>query len=140
MTRAEILKTIEEHHAQLLAVLDGIPEEAMCKRPIVEWWTIKDVLGHIATWEQVAIQFLAEYKQAGVPKPLGMDSDAAINAYNKRAATLRRDWPLARVRAEFDAAHRDLLAAVETLSDADLAKQLPAPWEKGDTLEKLIAI
>ena len=140
MTRAEILQTLKEHHAQLLAVLDGIPEEALCKRPVVEWWTIKDLLGHIATWEQVAIQFLAEYKQGDVPKPLGMDSDAAINAYNKRAVTIRRDWSLARVRAEFDAAHRDLLAAIETLDDADLSKPLPAPWGKGDNLEKLIAV
>jgi hypothetical protein len=140
MTRSEILKTIKAHHAQLLAALEGIPEEAICKRPIVEWWTIKDVLGHLALWEQVAIQFLAEYKQTGVPQPLGMDNDDAIHAYNKRGATIRRDWSLARVRAELDAAHRDLLAAIESLSDADLSKQLPAPWGQGDTLEKLIAI
>jgi hypothetical protein len=140
MTRAEILETIRAHHAQLVARLDAIPEEAIGKRPVVEWWTIKDVLGHIALWEQVAIQFIAEYKQTGVPQPLGMDNDEAINAYNKREATIRRDWSLARVRAEFDAAHRDLIAAIETLSDADLVKQLPAPWGQGDTLEKLIAI
>ncbi|MBM3129599.1 MAG: ClbS/DfsB family four-helix bundle protein [Chloroflexi bacterium] len=140
MTRAEILKTIEEHHAQLVAMLDAIPEEVICKRPVVEWWTIKDVLGHIAMWEHVAIQFIAEYKRDGVPQPLGMDNDEAINAYNKRGATIRRDWSLARVRAEFDAAHRDLIAAIETLSDADLSQQLPAPWRQGDTLEMLIAV
>lgn len=140
MTRTEVLKAIKEQHAQLLAALEGISEEALCKRPVVEWWTIKDLLSHIATWEQVAIQFITEYKQDGLPKILGMDDDAAINAYNKRAVTIRRDWSLARVRAEFDAAHRDLLAAIETLGEADLSKQLPAPWGQGDNLEKLIAI
>lgn len=140
MTRFEILQTIKEHHAQLLAALEGFSEEAMTKHPLVEWWTIKDLLGHIAMWEQVAIQFIAAYKQTGAPKPLGMDNDDAIDAQNKREATIRRDWSLARVRAEFDAAHRDLIAAIESLSDADLAKQLPAPWGKGDNLEKLIAI
>jgi hypothetical protein len=140
MTRTEILKAIKEQHAQLLATLEGIPEEIIVKQPLVEWWTIKDLLGHIALWEQVAIKFIAEHKQNGLPEILGMDNDAAINAYNKREVAIRRDWPLARVRAEFDAAHRDLSAAIETLSDTDLPKQLPAPWGKGDTLEKLIAI
>jgi len=140
MTRSEILKTIKEHHAQLLAALEGIPEEAMRKRPVVEWWTIKDLLGHIAMWEHVAIQFIAEYKQTGVPQPLGIENDEQVNAYNKRGATIRRDWSLARVRAEFDATYRDLLAAIESLSDADLSAPLPDPWDKETTLEKLIAI
>ena len=140
MTRDEILKTIKEQHAQLLGALAGIPEDAMTKRPLVEWWTIKDLLGHIAMWERVGIKFIAEYKQDGLPKTLGLNDDATINAHNKREATIRRDWSLARVRAEFDAAHRDLIATIESLSDADLSKQLPAPWGKGDNLEKLIAI
>jgi hypothetical protein len=140
MTRDEILKTIKEQHAQLLAALAEIPEDVMTKRPIVEWWTIKDLLGHIAMWEQVALKFIAEYRQGGLPKTLGMNDDDAINAYNKREAAIRRDWSLARVRAEFDTAHRDLVAAIESLSDADLAQPLPAPWGKGDNLEKLIAI
>lgn len=140
MTRAEILKTLQEQHAQLLAALEEISEEVIVQRPIVGWWTLKDLLGHIAMWEQVALQFIAESKQDGAPKPLGLNDDAAINAHNKRGVTIRRDWPLARGRAEFDAAHRDLLAAIESLSDADLSTPLPAPWGKGATLEQLIAI
>ena len=140
MTRDQIVQAIKDNHTQFLAAIAGLDDDALTKRPIVEWWTIKDLMGHIAMWEQVAIKFIAEYRQDGLPKMLGMNDDAAINAYNKREATIRRDWSLARVRSEFDTAHRDLVAAVEMLSDADLAKQLPAPWGKGDNLEKLIAI
>ena len=140
MTRDQIVQAIKDNHTQFLAAIAGLDDDALTKRPVIDWWTVKDVMGHISMWEQVGIQFVAEYKRDGLPKALGMDSDAAIDAHNKREAVVRRDWSLARVRAEFDAAHRDLIAAVETLRDADLTKQLPAPWEKGDTLEKLIAI
>ncbi|MEW5719793.1 MAG: DinB family protein, partial [Chloroflexota bacterium] len=133
MTRSEILQAIKDNYAEFLQAVAGLDDDALTKRPVVEWWTIKDLMGHIAMWEQVAIKFSAEYKQNGSPGELGMDNDAAIDAHNKREAVMRRDWSLARVRAEFDAAHRDLLAAIETLSDADLTKQLPAPWKKGDT-------
>ena len=140
MTRGQVLQAIKDNYAQFLEAIAGLDDDALTKPPLVEWWTIKDLLGHVAMWEQVAIKFIAEYKQDGLPKILGMDNDDTINAYNKREATIRRDWSLARVRAEFDAAHRNLIAAIQSLSDADLAKQLPAPWGKGDNLEKLIAI
>jgi hypothetical protein len=140
VTRNEILNQLEQNRAQLLEVLSGIPEHEMVSRPAVEWWTLKDLLGHIAMWEQVALQFIAEYRQDGLPKSLGLSDDAALDAYNKRGAALRRDWPLERVRAEFDTSHRDLMAAVQSLSDVELNAALPAPWPEGYSLASLIAV
>lgn len=140
MTRDEILDQIKQAHASLAAALEDIPDDVMTTRPVVDWWTPKDVLGHVAMWRRVAIQFIDEYRRDGVPVPLGLNDDAAIDAYNKRGAAQRRDYTLARVRAEFDASLRDLIAAVEQLSDADLSQPLPPPWNEGITLERLIAV
>lgn len=140
MTRDEILKTLQQEHANLLTALADIPDDVLATQPVVDWWTLKDVQGHIAMWERVGIKFVADYKQEGLPKMLWLTDDAAVDAHNKREAALRRDWPRARVCAEFDAAFRDMVAAVESLSDADLNAQLPAPWPEGYNLEKLIAI
>ncbi len=140
MTRDEILKKIREEHANLAAAFADLPDAEMVVKPVVDWWTLKDVMGHVAMWRRVAIKFVDEYRSSGVPIPLGLQDDAAIDAYNKRGATIRRDWSLARVRAEFDSSFRDLIAAVEKLSDADLSKRLPAPWDEGNTLERLIAV
>ena len=139
MTRDELLEKIKQTHADFVTALADLPEEVMTKRPVIDWWTLKDLLGHIAMWQQIAIRFIAEYKQGGCPKPLGLADDAAIDAYNKRGVELRRDLSLAKVRAEFDAAYRDLVAAVESLRDEDLIKILPEPW-KNRTLEYLIKI
>jgi len=140
MTRDKILQTIREQHAQLEHWLAPLSEEVICQHPVVGWWTMKDVLGHIAMWEQVAIQFINDYKHTGVPQPLGIETDAQVDERNEREVAIRRDWSLARVRAEFDATYRDLLAAIESLSDADLSAPSPDPWDKETTLEKLIAI
>ncbi len=142
MTRDQIARAIKDNHAEFLDVIVGLDDDALTKHPVIDWWTIKDLMGHISMWEQVGLKFIREYQRDGLPKPLGISDDAAdeIDKHNKREAVIRRDWSLARVRAEFDAAYRDLYAAAETLNDADLSKQLPAPWDKGDTLEKLIAI
>ncbi len=139
MTRDEVLNQLRQTHADLVAALAGVPDDAMTTQPVVDWWTPKDVLGHVAMWRQVAIKFIDEYLRDGMPVSLGLNDDAALDAYNKRGAALRRDWTLARVRAEFDASFHNLVAAVEKLSDAQLNAPLSAPWENGVTLERLIA-
>jgi hypothetical protein len=139
MTREEILGKIKQAHANLVSAVAGIPDDVMTTRPVIDWWTPKDMLGHVAMWERVAVQFIDDYRRDGVPVSLGLEDDAAIDAYNKRGAALRRDWSLVRIRAEFDAAFRDLIAAVEKLSDAQLNMPLPAPWNSDVTLERLIA-
>ena len=141
MTRDEILDAIKREHEKFLEAIADIPDEVATTQRVMDWWTLKDVLGHISTWYLVARQFIREYARGDVPTPLGFgQSDAEVDAYNKRAAAQRRDYSLARVRAELDAAYRDLIAAVEALRDADVAKQLSAPWGDGDNLEKLIAV
>jgi hypothetical protein len=140
MTRVEILRALERDRTNLLAVLVDIPEQVMVTQPVVGDWTVKDLLGHIAMWQQVGVQFVAGYRADGVPKSLGFDDDAAVDAHNQREAAARRDWPLARVRVELDFAQRALISAVESLTDEDLGKPLPPPWPSGTTLEYLIAI
>ena len=139
MTRDELLIQIKQTHANMTSALEGISDETLSTRPIIDWWTLKDMVGHVAMWERVALRFVDEYQREGAARSLGLKDDAAVDAYNKRGAAERRDWPLARVRAEFDAAAHDLLAAVEQLSDAQLNAPLAAPWESGVTLERLIA-
>jgi hypothetical protein len=71
---------------------------------------------------------------------LGLSGDAAVDAYNRRGAERRREWPLSQVRAELDASFRDLLSEVATLTDEQLNRPLPAPWQNATTLERLIAV
>ncbi len=140
MTRDDILRAIERDRTDLLAALEGLPDDTLTSEKITDQWTGKDLLGHMAMWKKVAVQFLDDYAKDGVPKSLGFDSDAAVDAYNLREADKRRTWTLAQVRAELDAAHNALVAGVRRLSDEDLNAPLPAPWHGGTNLEHLIAI
>ncbi|MBI4788318.1 MAG: DinB family protein [Chloroflexi bacterium] len=140
MTRDEILHALEQDRVNLQTAIAEIPDEMLVTRPAIEQWNVKDLLGHIALWQQVAIQFIRDYRASGSPKGLGLKDDAAVDEYNQRGAAFRRDWPLERVRAELDETQRELIAAVQALTDEDLNKPLPAPWDSTTTLEWLIAI
>ncbi len=140
MTRDEILKALKRDRTQLQAALEGLDEQIVTTVPVAGEWTIKDLLGHMAMWHQVALQFIADYHKTGVPKSLGLADDAAVDAHNRREAERRRAWSVAQVGAELDSSYRELEAAVAALTDQQLHAPLPTPWESGDTLERLIAI
>jgi uncharacterized protein (TIGR03083 family) len=139
MTRDEVLQALKRDRAQLQAALEGLDDDVMTTVPVIGEWTIKDVLGHMAMWHQVALQFIADYRKTGVPKSLGMYDDAAIDAHNRREAERRRPWPVAQVGAELDTSYRELEAAIAGLTNEQLNAPLPAPWHN-TTLERLIAI
>jgi uncharacterized damage-inducible protein DinB len=138
MTRDEILKNIQKEHAKLIAAMHGLSDEVITSKPVMNDWTIKDMLGHISMWYRFAITFLDEYVQRGAPRPSGL-SGLGVDEYNERELKLRRDWSLARVRDEFDAAYQAMLSSVEKLDDEQLNAPLAAPWEPGTTLERLVA-
>jgi hypothetical protein len=140
MTRDEIIAAIRREHILFLTSIAGIPDEMLENEYVMQQWTIKDMLGHIAMWMRVACQFVADYKKDGVPKSLGLDNDGAVDAINAQGRAASHVLSLKQVMDEFAAAYGALIDAVQTLSDAELNAQLPAPWKEGDTLERLIAI
>ena len=140
MNRAGILQALERDRRLLLLALEGLDDKTLISQEVVGDWTTKDLLGHVAMWQEVAVQFIADYRRQGVPSSLGLDSDAALDAYNRRGVEERRAWPLERVRERLDASYADLEAAVESLNDEQLHAPLAQPWSGDETtLEQLIA-
>lgn len=140
MTCDEILRAMERDRTNLLTVLEGLPEEVLTTERVTDRWTIKDLLGHMAMWKKVAVQFLDDYAKDGVAKTLGLDNDAAVEAHNLHEADRRSPWSLAQVRAELDEAHTALVTKVHRLSEQDLTTPLQGPWHGATNLEHLIAI
>ena len=138
MTRDELLKNIQTEHSKLIAAMRDLSDEVITAQPVMNDWTIKDMLGHVSMWYRFAITFLDEYVQRGTPRPSGL-SGLGVDEYNERELKLRRDWSLTRVREEFEAAYQAMLASVEKLDDEQLNAPLAAPWEPGTTLERLVA-
>jgi uncharacterized damage-inducible protein DinB len=111
---AEILERVDASWQELLAAIDGIPDERMSEPGVAGDWSVKDILAHIAYWEDSLVAGL-ERKRTGEPNLDGGDYEP-INA---REHAARADWSLARVREEMQAAHQRVTAALESTPDVD---------------------
>ncbi len=123
----ELLLRLDENRAALWQAMANVPEEEIVSVPVIGGvWTIKDAVGHIAYWEGVILDHVRQSYSEGRPRP--MTGDESDDVINEREAAKRKDWPWARVRAEYANVRAALIDYVRRLSDADLAFLVPNPW------------
>lgn len=115
----------------LLSALDDLNEDQIANIPIAGDWTTKDVVGHLSYWEQVILIFVRETFTLGKPRKL-VEADPGPDI-NGREAAKRKSWKWQRVLAEFQNTRGALIERVNNLSDAQLAFQIPDPYEGEET-------
>ncbi len=54
-SKVELLKDIQVEHARLDKMLSTLTAEEMIRPGVVGDWSVKDVLAHLAAWEQLLL-------------------------------------------------------------------------------------
>jgi hypothetical protein len=127
--RSILLAAVGGAREELLAAVALVPAEERETRPLVGDWTLKDLLGHVADWEQFEAEGLQQVAAGRVPE---VGAAADFQVWNEVHSAARRGQPWARVWADFRATHQVVLAALEGISEADLRRPFRGP---GDEVE-----
>lgn len=107
------LDRIERSWHGLLDALDGIPADRLAEPGAVGDWSVKDVIGHIAFWDEQAV-VAAHREMAGEPA-LQVD----WQAMNEREAAANRDRTAVEQRAKLDRAHAEVVALLRAVPRLD---------------------
>lgn len=118
ITRLDLIASVEESWRRLDAAVEGLDEAALTESGVVGQWSIKDVLGHVTAWDQLAVEYLERWRR-GAPAP-ERDWDSADD-FNAREADRKQGWPLARIRDEADTARDRLRTLLVGINDDEWA-------------------
>lgn len=119
MNAVDILKY---GHLTVLATVDGLTPESWIEPGACGTWSIREIVAHLASYEQVLADLLALFV-AGTPDAFRSPFD---DAFNDREVALRTDREAAGVLAEYVDAYEHV---------ADLARKIPASrWSVPGTL------
>ncbi len=131
MKRDEAIARLRSARKELLGALAGVTDEEMQRPNAVAKWSIQDLLGHIAAWDEEALRVLQAFVMQQNPQYSYSISDRNdFAAWNAEQIELRRGRTLPEVRAEFENARRDLIQVVEGTTDQVLLRAKPTPWNK----------
>jgi hypothetical protein len=113
---AAALERLETSWRGLTEALAGVPEARLTESGAVGAWSIADVMGHLAFWDEQAL-LAAERHLAGQPPARVAD----WQAMNEREAAARAGRSPAEQRAEMERAHELMVALLESRPPLDPA-------------------
>ena len=122
MDKTTLLNTIQTEYAHLEALIAPLSEAQLSTPGSEGQWSIKDVMAHIAVWEQICARWLEEFLRGETPQPserLDIDSNDRIYREN-------RDRSLAEVRQLMHSTHEQFLRQVDLLTQTYSEEDLNA--------------
>ena len=121
--KEELLGELEKARSELHASYQGLPDEQMTRLGAVGEWSVKDVLSHVASWDEVLLPDLARLARGDTPALASVDLESAnFDAANAAIMSQRRNLPLPQVLRELDTVRADVTAAVGRVLDSALAE------------------
>lgn len=135
--KAELLAAIEAAWTEFSAALDRLPPEQLTVRD-AQGWTVGDHLTHLAAWERsVAALLQGRPRHAGLGVSEALWKSHDVDAINTAVQQRSQGLSAAEARAELEAAHAALTAALAERPESDLAlpphRFLPGAPDDGDT-------
>ena len=120
--KTQLLEWITASRAELDAIISPISDAQMTAPGAEGELSVKDLLAHVSWWERRTLAALAYAARGEAPSKLAAEGEgeAGVNRVNAETFTANRDRPLVDVRAEYTRSGRDLMAALEGYSEADL--------------------
>ncbi len=137
MTKQETLTELAQSRQALHQAIEnvGLSAEEMTQVQVEGVWTVKDVVGHITSWEEVILQPLRRYAN-GDPFETNVIEDYL--AWNDEQAAIKRDVPMDGILDEASTIRQELVATANLLSAEQWEQELTLPWGDTKTLDKAL--
>jgi hypothetical protein len=121
--RHRLTRQLEQARTELRESYEGLSDEQMTQAGAVGDWSVKDVLSHVASWEEFALPDMGRLARGDMPVLAGIDLYSTdYDDINGMIMSLRLYLPLDQVLRELDLIHADFLAALDRLPDSVLAE------------------
>jgi hypothetical protein len=104
MSKENILKHLDENWQKLVDSISGLSEADLLKPDVCGTWSVRDILGHISTWEEEAMQNIP-FILTGESTPR-YAATGGIEAFNARSQQDKKELTLPRIKREFYATHQ----------------------------------
>jgi uncharacterized protein (TIGR03083 family) len=108
LKRQQLLTRLEDAWAALQQSYAGLSDAQMTTPGVAGEWSVKDILAHVATWEEEALKYLPLIIEGG--RPPRYVSYGGIDAFNAQMTASKRGLSLADILRRLEDTHRQLIA------------------------------
>jgi hypothetical protein len=118
-TRRRAIQILQAGRARTLELIERLPRAALTRPGLGGGeWSPKDLLGHLASWEEFGLDALAAW-EVGESAPIdALWRSVSTTRINRQNVEAKAAWPIAKVRRESERTFAELITAIEQMSDA----------------------
>jgi hypothetical protein len=127
------ISKMERSRARLNAVLEKVTPQTEIYPP----WKLKQVLDHIAGWDELVYSTLRAYSKG---EALSLVVKGGINHYNAESVSARKALSLEQSRQAYDAAREHVIQDLKQIPPEMLTQSFPAPWGGMCTIDSIVKI
>jgi uncharacterized damage-inducible protein DinB len=131
--RPELVAQLQQARSEMIAHLDEIDKN----RKIYPLWTIREILAHIAGWDDAIIASLRAHIAGREP---GTPASRGIDAYNAESVTTREGLDYDHIYREYLHTRDTLIDLVNTMPLEKAFQPFIMPWGAEGNLESLLKI
>jgi uncharacterized damage-inducible protein DinB len=140
MKRDDAIHELRAARKELQDTLVGMAEEDYLRPKAIEKWTVKDLVAHVAAWDEELVRVLQAFSMQNEPIfTYLISSTKDFGAWNEEQLAQRKDLTVSQVVSEFEKARRDLIQVIEGLTDPVLSRTKTTSWGERQTGFDLIA-
>jgi hypothetical protein len=123
MNASDVLKY---GHLTVLKSVEGLPETHWSTPGVCGYWSVKDILAHLASYEWVLVDILATYVGGG-PTPR-LEKYTAGPGFNDDEVALRRDHGPAQIMDEYCQAQARTMTLIAQIPAETIRQPGTQPW------------
>jgi uncharacterized damage-inducible protein DinB len=124
------LRRLADAKERLANSIEGLDEATICQEPVVDDWTIKDILGHIVSWNEEFRANIATILTGGHP---GYDHEISgednFSRWNRQWIGKKRSCSLAQIIADVDRDYQEAVELIAVLKTDEYRKRGVTPWK-----------
>ena len=130
------LGRLSEAKERLKAVIHGLAPNVLCEEEVLAGWTVKDLLGHIVSWNE---EFRANIEDILAGRHPGYDhqisGEANFSASNQVWVEGKRSLPLQKILDDLERDYDEAARLIKSLKPQQMRLRGVTPW-KTATLSK----
>jgi hypothetical protein len=114
LDRRGLLKRLDRAWSDFQEARAGLSEAQLMIPGVTGKWSVRDILAHVTTWEEEALEHLPLVLRGGRP-PRYSSTYGGIDAFNALKTEQKNNLSLAQVLQEMHDVHRRLIAYLESV-------------------------
>jgi hypothetical protein len=129
-TRADAAEILARGYREVGVQLEGISDDDLMAPATIGGgdWSAKDLLGHLTTWEDIALATIDAWRRGERPAIDGTLAAGGTDDLNVREVERKAPISLEEIRLASRDVHERLMAALVGLSDEEWAR--PPSWDE----------